>query len=793
MRLSLPTLVFALVACSFTGFSQVTVTYGGLNNPDLPALAGAEYMAKVDDNHVFVSSGTQGALTLISFDENSPNNPFTMLAKWEGMVDGNNLETVKDIHFDAASDKLYVVQQSPSMLKVFDVNMVSNSLSFDSEIELTGMNYPERFAMTADLLLVTDMTEGQVADISYSSGLSLIGVHNLTTCGTAGQYKDVEISPDGAYMYVTVFSPASVVKFSLAPTGASCEGVIDINALVGTSLMGDLEFISPNRAQVIACIGSGGVVRMDANGDLVDPIINSMSLFDPMKSIFIPGDSLLLVQSSGTGGATFKVESDFSLTQIANTAYMRDYNNELVTMAGGNLVRVENHDGFLGLITEQQDGSFEEVSRRYNGAFGYGAAAFHNGMSVSPSGDRILVTAGANDLALFTQNGNGMPVLDQTLPSPIDLSNGYLQFVTNNRVVGFSGMSQEAQLIQIDEVNGTATMLDQASMTNVPATFNWSTAYETAGQTMLAAPAEGNSIFYLGVLGSTISGATEVALPGINALSRLSLAVAPSGSKAYVLAEYNCAAHLVELERFVQSWSVVGSTEIGGVMSWSCDDHSITFLENENRIAIAGDGNVTVLDVSGAPSLLTTYEVTGLAPSYVVGQVSFNPTFNQVVLTASDWNGFQSFHSQVLFLGYSSGAVYSQVASFVDQVGNVSGMERISMIDMTSDGSLVYAMDPNGDIIHTFGVADITVGIEEEANSAFLAYPNPTTANVTLNFKSDFSGVVSVLDNTGRVVSTQAFNGTNLTLDMDDLSTGLYHVRTLSNDGELNTTSVVKN
>lgn len=795
MRLSLPTLVFALVAWSFTGFSQVSVTYGGLNNPDLPALAGAEYMAKVDDNNLFVSSGSQSAINLVSFDENNLSEPFALVMKWEGNIDGNTLGTVKDIHYDVSSSKLYVAQYGPSMLKVFDVDINNSSLTFSSEITLTGMNYPERIAMTDDLILVTDLIAGTVADLTYDTGLSLISVQDLTVCGNAGQYKDVEISPDGAYMYVTVFSPASVVKFSLAPTGATCEGVIDINGLLGTSLMGDLEFISPTRAQVIACIGSGGVVRMDANGDLVDPIVNSMSLFDPMKSIFIPGDSLLLVQSSGTNGGTYKLESDYSLTQVANTAYMRDYNNELETMAGGNLVRVENHDGFLGLISEQLDGSYDEVVRNYSGANGYFVDYNDGGFALSPNGNHIITTNGSDEIALFNLTGNGRPVMNLMATNPVNSIMDFHTYVDPSKVVGYSISTGDMSLYNVDELTGTTTVLDSESFTPNADLTGWNTEFEANGSTVIAVPKIGDSFMYTAVSGNTLQPVVEVNMDGfVIAAAKLSFSMAPSGSSAVILAEQTCSAYLIELTRTDQTWAITNTTEMSSAgFIWSCDDHYVTHLENDNRIALSGDGMIKILDLSTGVVQLSAYNVNGMATDFVTDMISYNPAFNQIILMAHDWNGFNSQHSQALFLEYGSGSITSEIASFQDNVGNLSGMVNITQIETNQSGNLVYLLDATNDIIHTFGVEDITVGIEEETNNAFLVYPNPTTSNVTLNFKSDFSGVVSVLDNTGRVVSTQAFNGTNLTLDMVDLSTGLYHVRTVSNDGELNSMTVVKN
>ena len=313
---------------------------------------------------------------------------------------------------------------------------------------------------------------------------------------------------------------------------------------------------------------------------------------------------------------------------------------------------------------------------------------------------------------------------------------------------------------------------------------------------MLAVPTTGNTFHYIKVLpGNNIEGTFNVNLPGtINASSKLSLALSPSGAKALVLAEYNCEATLFELTRTGQVWAVNNSWAVASAgISWSCDNHAITFLEDDSRIAFVGNSTIETAYVSSGLASVQSYEMTTIAAGYLSQKIGYNPAMSQIMVIAAEMNGSTAQHGQVIFLEYGGTAITGELASFRDLQGNISGLVSANMFSVNNNGSLVHVMDLQTDIIHTFGVEDITVEVEETANHVFGVYPNPATANVTVRFNENFTGIVSVLDNTGRLVSIQTVSGIKADINLTDFNNGLYHVRSLSNDGDINTVRVVKN
>lgn len=123
--------------------------------------------------------------------------------------------------------------------------------------------------------------------------------------------------------------------------------------------------------------------------------------------------------------------------------------------------------------------------------------------------------------------------------------------------------------------------------------------------------------------------------------------------------------------------------------------------------------------------------------------------------------------------------------------GPDGGGASIELVDSTSnnnDGAnwLASATPITGVTVNGFqvygtpGMGSISVGVFEEqlVQNAISVYPNPTNAMVTIESKTMLKNTrVQVLAMDGKIVRDELFNQTKLTLDMSELSDGIYFVR----------------
>jgi hypothetical protein len=77
------------------------------------------------------------------------------------------------------------------------------------------------------------------------------------------------------------------------------------------------------------------------------------------------------------------------------------------------------------------------------------------------------------------------------------------------------------------------------------------------------------------------------------------------------------------------------------------------------------------------------------------------------------------------------------------------------------------------------------VGIEELTAADFTIFPNPATESVTITFKEETNGSLSVYDLSGKVVATQTLSGVNGTqaveINTSALNSGLYTINVTAN------------
>ncbi|PLX19489.1 MAG: hypothetical protein C0599_10890 [Salinivirgaceae bacterium] len=207
------------------------------------------------------------------------------------------------------------------------------------------------------------------------------------------------------------------------------------------------------------------------------------------------------------------------------------------------------------------------------------------------------------------------------------------------------------------------------------------------------------------------------------------------------------------------------------------------------------------------------------SPSYVVQ--STTTAFTSVVYGYSDsetppaYDGNSSVRPNLMLYieGEAPGTMYGANFTVTDGTNPIEGatvmigsMEHSSDVNgQTSfdlyEGTYYYSVyaDGYGSVVNEEMIVDemeemnitLGVGINSHVAQNLKIYPNPTNGNVTIELPNVVSGAqVAVLDLAGKTVITKGFESTNATLDLSNLSEGIYIVK-VQNGNILHTNKII--
>ncbi len=282
-----------------------------------------------------------------------------------------------------------------------------------------------------------------------------------------------------------------------------------------------------------------------------------------------------------------------------------------------------------------------------------------------------------------------------------------------------------------------------------------------------------NTQFYLGLLGGTMQLRMHLngALPNSGDLT--------SNSSLSINTWYN----------IVYTWD--GSTEkiyINGILDNSINSTNyITPLSSPDMFCFGSYGGCgsnstnSILDDLGIWNrALTQQEITDLYSScqLTVNTQPNNQTINinnnaQFIVGSSDPSATFQWQTDlgVGFQNLNSAGQYSGVTNDTLTVSNVT---------MSNNNQTFRCIVSSGSCSDTSNVAVLTVnnnvGINETSQvNLFSVFPNPAQNIINVNSDSKLIGqIYSIYDNAGRVVLTGKFNSQNTTIEIGNLSGGIY-------------------
>jgi hypothetical protein len=191
--------------------------------------------------------------------------------------------------------------------------------------------------------------------------------------------------------------------------------------------------------------------------------------------------------------------------------------------------------------------------------------------------------------------------------------------------------------------------------------------------------------------------------------------------------------------------------------------------------------------ISVSPTVTTTYSVIGVNQYGCQGNATQVITVNNLPNVTAAATNVQMCVGETVTLSATGAATYVWNSNNNTVYGNNAAVSPLSSITYTVTGT-----DNNGcSNINTISLSvNACTGLGEVTTTAngVRIFPNPTKGEVNIEFLNDASKTVEVLDLTGRLIQSNNTSNKKMSVNLNNLSNGVYYVKIQSN----NTIEVVK-
>lgn len=193
-----------------------------------------------------------------------------------------------------------------------------------------------------------------------------------------------------------------------------------------------------------------------------------------------------------------------------------------------------------------------------------------------------------------------------------------------------------------------------------------------------------------------------------------------------------------------------------------CNDHA--------DVSVTVDGNSGPFEVTSPNTLgIIWYETQTRTVTWDVANTNSAPVNCQNVDIFLSTDGGNTFPITLTSGVPNTGSAQVTVPS------NLTNLARVMV--MSEEGTFFDMSDFN------FTIAEFFAGLEEVVNGDLELFPNPTKDAINLHWTEDVA-TVELTDATGKVLETvDVSNNKEVTLNLQNYSTGVYLVRVISNEG----------
>ena len=267
----------------------------------------------------------------------------------------------------------------------------------------------------------------------------------------------------------------------------------------------------------------------------------------------------------------------------------------------------------------------------------------------------------------------------------------------------------------------------------------------------------------------------------------IELSVAPPNSTGVEEAIYHCRCYFSRNETYM----VVAD----GIVSGSGYNPPQPFglqVYGMGRESASDPANTDVLVHHGSTDAPTVDVVeTGVGAGTIVDDISYTefqgylelPTadYTLQINTADGSTGVVAYAAPLATLALDGAALVAVASGFLDPSQNSDGPAFGVYVALPAGGELV-------------ALPSATLGVEDFDTNTFVMYPNPTASELNFEYPILDSNVFNVIitDMQGRTVVTNTINASNQSMDVTNLSSGLYQVLIMDGNDLVGTKKLLK-
>ena len=143
----------------------------------------------------------------------------------------------------------------------------------------------------------------------------------------------------------------------------------------------------------------------------------------------------------------------------------------------------------------------------------------------------------------------------------------------------------------------------------------------------------------------------------------------------------------------------------------------------------------------------------------------------------------------VIYSAVNGAATSGSDLTFVDQPGNVCGLQDEAIID-TEPNTWYYIFAATAEPYANVAVHNSVLGVSDNTLEGFSYYPNPVTSEINLSAKSNLDEV-TIFNLVGQKVYTDKPNNSRKSIDISNLQTGMYIMK-ISSEGKTASYKIAK-
>nr|WP_321408005.1 LamG-like jellyroll fold domain-containing protein [uncultured Carboxylicivirga sp.] len=251
----------------------------------------------------------------------------------------------------------------------------------------------------------------------------------------------------------------------------------------------------------------------------------------------------------------------------------------------------------------------------------------------------------------------------------------------------------------------------------------------------------------------------------------------------------NCAYYFDGIDDYID----LGDWENGGAMSitfWARWDD----FNNYSRVIDLANGS------SNANIIVSNYQTAGKFFFQIYSTSTKGVTSSSYIITASSWDFYSATVSDngVMRI-YKNGVLVNELTNGVVPAQVLRTKQYVARSNFLQDGYFKGAIDDIRIFNHTLSEVEISAvyneiptSIEESTYNSFKVFPNPVKSTLYFNQLLKSGCTLSLFNITGKCVFSKLVNENTNSINLDQLSEGIYLLKIQSDDGE-ETLKIVKN